>query len=346
MPERLTWRKAGQDTEEFQDCLILAMLRSGVCVIEQNEQMDYLFIANLPECWKVETGEAPTDRSLFGDPIAERLAKLKDKVTDSGDAASTEIVIEGDRVFEFVVELAELRRGGRNYITTIIDMSEERRREKMLRALLREVSHRSKNLLAIIHSIAAQTARHSVSLDSFLRKFRGRLYSLSRSQDLVTDSNWRGANLRDLVREQAERYLQEDAPAIEVTGEDIELSPNGSLHVGLALHELIVNAATHGALLNGGGRVKLQCKRVNGSDGDASVVLTWTEKLGALDSRADPEDDEGREKHFGSAVLERVVPAAVEGRAEYSISRDKIRYRLTMPEKEVKAAADSGPILS
>lgn len=78
-------------------------------------------------------------------------------------------------------------------ITTGVNVTELRMREQVLKILLREVIHCSKNLLAIMQSIAVQTARFSDSVISFLKKFQGRIQSLSHSQDLVTDSNWKGA---------------------------------------------------------------------------------------------------------------------------------------------------------
>ncbi|TGU42030.1 histidine kinase, partial [bacterium M00.F.Ca.ET.146.01.1.1] len=83
-------------------------------------------------------------------------------------------------------------------VTTMVETTEQKRREQTLKTLLREVSHRSKNLLAIIQSIATQTGRYSETLGDFLTRFRGRLQSLASSQDLVTSSNWRGAALREL----------------------------------------------------------------------------------------------------------------------------------------------------
>src|SRR5690606_26338767 len=91
-------------------------------------------------------------------------------------------------------------------ITTIVETTDQKRREQTLRVLLREVSHRSRNLLAIIQSIATQTGRYSSTVDGFLARFRGRLQSLASSQDLVTSSNWRGADLGDLVHGQAARF--------------------------------------------------------------------------------------------------------------------------------------------
>ena len=84
---------------------------------------------------------------------------------------------------------------------------------------MREVSHRSKNLLAIIQSIATQTGRYSDGITDFLTRFRGRLQSLASSQDLVTSSNWRGAALRELVSGQVGRYSSDLAQSLRLAGE-------------------------------------------------------------------------------------------------------------------------------
>ena len=115
---------------------------------------------------------------------------------------------------------------------------------KVLKSLLRELSHRSKNLLAIIQGIATQTARYTLSLDSFLVKFRGRLQSLSHSQDLITDSSWRGAYLFELAEKQFAPYWPDSGVPMPIYGINAHLSPNAAVHLGLALHELIVNSAT------------------------------------------------------------------------------------------------------
>ena len=135
----------------------------------------------------------------------------------SGEPESLEISVPngGNAVhwYEMSVDADKSAEGAINgVITTAVDVTERKRREQTLRALLREVSHRSKNLLAIIQSIATQTGRYSGTIDAFLSRFRGRLQSLASSQDLVTSSNWRGADLRELVRGQVGRYVA-DPPA-------------------------------------------------------------------------------------------------------------------------------------
>ncbi|WP_226951270.1 sensor histidine kinase [Rhizobium terrae] len=305
-----------------------ALVDLGASVIIQDARGNYLFVTNLPELWAIEHVATPSDLTLFGEEVASKLSTLKQAMTEPGNKGHIEIIIGTEQVYEFRVQAVEFARGGVHLVTTIVDRSEERHRERLLRALLREVSHRSKNLLAIIQSIALQTARYSGSLELFLHKFRGRLYSLSQSQDLITDSSWRGAYFFELVQQQTEKYLPENKHLVRVHGDNLLLTPNASLHLGLALHELIVNAVSHGSLLRSGRIINVTCTRmpVNGHD---TLEMIWDE---ILDPNARPDQqDEALKAHFGSTVLERVVPASVNGKANYTISNERISYRLVFP---------------
>jgi two-component sensor histidine kinase len=216
----------------------------------------------------------------------------------------------------------------RGIVTTAIETTEPKRREQTLRVLLREVSHRSRNLLAIIQSIATQTGRYSTTIESFLTRFRGRLQSLSSSQDLVTSSNWRGADLGDLVYGQAARFSATPHAAVRLEGERPWLNPNAALHVGLALHELIANSVSYGALSRPGGHVTLFAELEPGKGDEASLSLTWKETVGQV---ALGPATELREKSFGSVALERVVPAALNGSASLSLENGTLEYRLIVP---------------
>ncbi|MGI2030986.1 sensor histidine kinase [Rhizobium panacihumi] len=329
LAHQLTWQQAGESDDKLHGFFMPALVDLGASIIIQNAVREYLFVTNLPSVWVIADGRAPTDRSLFGEEIADKLSTIKDAIRKPGDKAHIEIAVGSEDVFEFRVQAISLSDGDMHLVTTIIDRSEERHRERLLRALLREVSHRSKNLLAIIQSIALQTARYSGTLDMFLNKFRGRLYSLSQSQDLITDSSWRGAYFRELVEQQTQKYLPENAHLVVVKGDDVLLTPNASLHIGLALHELIVNAVSHGSLLTSRRAIEVTCNRVL-VDGHDSLEVYWLEKLdpSASESLVNEETLKG---HFGSTVLERVVPASVNGKAQYAISDKEICYSLTFP---------------
>lgn len=210
---------------------------------------------------------------------------------------------------------------------TAVDMTEREYREGTLRALLMEVAHRSKNLLAIIQSIATQTGRHSDTVDVFLMRFRGRLQSMASSQDLITSTNWRGADLRELVRVQMTRYVPDPVDAVRFVGPDLSLNPNAALHMGLALHELVVNSVCHGGLADPRGKVDIAVRRVD-EPPPGTFSFEWRERI----PRACPAT---LVKRFGSTALERVVPAALNGSADLRISAADLRYRLTFPASNI-----------
>ncbi|MCY1706921.1 sensor histidine kinase [Pannonibacter sp. SL95] len=329
MSHRLTWQNAGQPEAQMREYLLLALERSGVCVMLQSASLEYLYLANLPDCWHFDSAKgAPSDASLFGADLARRLRLLKQEVLAAGEMRSLDAATCEDGLFHFRVEQVAGFGAEPHLLTTIVDLTEKTRREKVLRALLREVSHRSKNLLAIIQSLAAQTARRSTTLDQFLAKFRGRLFSLAQSQDLVTQSNWHGAQFKELVRHQVERYMPQNGAAVEVLGEDVLLDPNAALHVGLALHELTVNAVSYGTAVTSGPPVTVRCSRLR-EDGHEMLEIIWLESVtpGAAEDPSELRSD----GQFGSTVLERVVPAAINGRAEYHLTPRLVSYRLVFP---------------
>ncbi|MDH4439821.1 MAG: sensor histidine kinase [Rhizobium sp.] len=325
MVHRLTWFEPQRGEDQLREFFITALIDMGASLILQDSDGTYVCITSLPSRWTLTPGMAPTDETVFGAEIGQRLVEMKAGLTKPGDRGELEIEGGDDTFFEFRCRMVEMDDHDLHLITVVIDRTEDRRRERLLRALLREVSHRSKNLLAIIQSIASQTARYSGSLDGFLGKFRGRLHALSQSQDLITDSSWRGAHFRDLLKQQVDRYVQENADLVQVSGDDVLLTPNASLHIGLALHELVVNAVSHGDFLQRRKPIKVSCRRQE-LPGGPVVTITWEEPYTAVDGGKDIKTN-----RFGSTVLERVVPSSVNGQAWHDLENGLVRYELTFP---------------
>ena len=324
MVHRLTWFEPQRGDEQLREFFITALIDMGASLILQDKDGTYVCITSLPARWRLAPGTIPSDSAVFGPEIGQTLSDLKSGLVKAGDRAELEIEAGDDTFFEFRCRMVEMTDHDLHLITVVIDRTEDRRRERLLRALLREVSHRSKNLLAIIQSIASQTARYSGTLDMFLGKFRGRLHALSQSQDLITDSSWRGAYFRDLLKQQVDRYVQENADLVKVSGDDVLLTPNASLHIGLALHELVVNAVSHGDFLQRRQPIEVSCEKLDTKNGPA-VAIIWTEPF------TPRTDEESKAARFGSTVLERVVPSSVNGEARHELSDGRVRYELRFP---------------
>lgn len=305
-----------------------ALANAGVSVLYQDPDLRILWSQNAPGFWTSGDISGKTDRDFLPIAEAERLIALKQDVLHSARPTSLEINVpdgEGTRWFQVWMDADRDEDGVvRGIITTVVETTDQKRREQTLKALLREVSHRSKNLLAIIQSIATQTGRFSGTIDTFLKRFYGRLQSLAFSQDLVTSSNWRGADLHELVMAQTGRYFTEPDRSIHLVGENPYLNPNAALHIGLAIHELAVNSISYGALSQPNGAVTISAEVTPGDDDNAALTLVWEEQI--------PSSSDGeREKRFGSVALERVVPVSLNGSAALVFSSDRLEYRLLVP---------------
>ena len=321
-------RFIGQEPEAARG-LLTALRNSGVSVVYQDLALVILWAQNVPRVWSMGDVSGMTDSDFLPPDVSERVLAAKRAVLDNGAPQRFEISLpdkDGIRWFDLWIDLnRDENDTPQGVITTAVDITEQKRREHTLRALLREVSHRSKNLLAIIQSIATQTGRYSGTIDGFLSRFRGRIQSLASSQDLVTSSNWRGAGLPELVASQVARYSPAPQRAVRYEGARPWLNPNAALHVGLALHELAVNSVSYGALSKPGGFVTIKAGLAEGGDGKAALSLTWTESIAARD------EPTVVEKRFGSVALERVVPASLNGSSTLSIQDDVLEYRLLIP---------------
>ena len=139
-----------------------------------------------------------------------------------------------------------------------IDITERKRSEEHLRFLLRELSHRSKNLLAVIQAMASQTAKSAETVDVFRRRFGERLMGLAASHDLLVNQNWLGASVESLVRGQLAAVHRRGRSAGAIcSGPAVDLKSEAAEALGLALHELATNSLSHGALSDEAGQVEI-----------------------------------------------------------------------------------------
>jgi PAS domain S-box-containing protein len=136
--------------------------------------------------------------------------------------------------------------------TSIItrDISERRRAQERQNLLLAELSHRVKNTLATVLSIANQTLSRAGSLDEFSRSFRGRIQALAAAHNLLTAVNWDVAALRALVEQALQPYASSDRSNVRISGDQVLLRPNAALTFSLVLHELAPTPRNMGRCTN------------------------------------------------------------------------------------------------
>ena len=128
------------------------------------------------------------------------------------------------------------------------DITERKNWEKRQAMLLRELSHRVKNTLAVVQSVARQTLRSSPDPRSFVEAFEGRIRSLAASHSLLTEAAWSGAKLDTIIHHQVAAMVNDYHGRFRLRGPDVVLSAEMATQLGLVLHELATNAAKYGAL--------------------------------------------------------------------------------------------------
>jgi two-component sensor histidine kinase len=197
--------------------------------------------------------------------------------------------------------------------------------------ILRELSHRSKNLLAIIQSMARQTSRNSRNMAEFERRFEERISGLARSHDLLIGRNWQGAMLADLVESQLAPFVDNTRERVTFAGPDILVRPGAAHTLGMVLHELATNASKYGALSCPSGRIEIDWSVEHPMVEPPHFHMKWREIGGPPVS---PPERHG----FGHVVIERMTASAFGGAAHVSWERSGFIWELDAPASAIDAA--------
>ena len=196
-------------------------------------------------------------------------------------------------------------------------------REDYISGLTRELVHRSKNLLTVVHSIARQTSSNSHSISDYVQRLAGRILGLAETHDLISQKEWHGVTLSDLAWRHLDPFL-ESAARVNIDGPPVTLTPIAAQNIGLALHELATNALKFGSLSVPEGRVVVHWLLVRET---ARLFLSWQEENC-------PASDK-QQNGFGRLVLEEVVPVALEGTAHLSFESGCLKWVLEVPAEKV-----------
>ena len=239
----------------------------------------------------------------------DKVAGIKREALDTGEASTGEVAIPFDdkqHWFEMHIEpLRDLQGDIVGLTGTAVDITERKEGEAHLRMLMRELTHRSKNLLAVIQAMARQTARHVGSTEAFLEHFSARLQALATSHDLLVQESWHGASLHELVRLQLGHYLDKQQSQFAFEGPPVLLKPEAAQGLGLGLHELATNAVKYGALSTPEGKVDIRWQRMNAGHEGYGIELIWQESRG-------PAVVAPERRGFGSTVIERHLARSID----------------------------------
>jgi PAS domain S-box-containing protein len=226
--------------------------------------------------------------------------------------------------FPLDLSVSEVLLGDRRLFTGLIrDITERKHAETHRNLLMAELSHRVKNTLATVISIAQKSFQDVGSLEEARASFEGRVRALAQTHSRLAELNWAGANLRDVIEDEISPYRHGNQEDISLSGPDLRLTPKSAIILGMAFHELATNAAKHGALSVPEGKVDV---RWGASSPGKQVMITWNESGGP--AVATPPQRKG----FGRFLLERGLAMELQGKTQLDFAADGLRCVISFPD--------------
>jgi two-component sensor histidine kinase len=321
--------EAASDASEARYKLLFESIDAGFCVVEvdldgADGRIDYRVVEANPG-FHHQTG---FPREILGEWLREAAPDLEDSwyeiygaVARTGEAARFEQHSEAlGRSFDVYAFRIDAPDDGRVAIL-FRDITDRIAQEEHTRTLLKEVNHRSKNMLALVDVIARRSLADGK--EGFADRFSQRLSALAANQDVLVDADWREVSLGRLIRSQLGFFEDMLDHRILLEGPPLQIMPAAAEKLGMALHELGTNAAKYGALSGETGTVQVRWQIETG--GDVPVfAMDWRETGG-------PAVEEPRRSGFGSLVAGALLQASLGGTVEPEYREDGLHWTLRCP---------------
>lgn len=225
---------------------------------------------------------------------------------------------------EFPIEasISQVMVAGERLSTVILrDITERKTSEETRGLLAREVDHRAKNALAVAQALVTLTKADTI--EEYATAVRGRLAALGRAHSLLSQSQWQGAGIEQLIRDELSPYAREGQ--LEISGEPAMASADAVQSLSLLFHELATNAVKYGALSRAEGRVRVEWSFASGR-----FAVRWSETGGP------PVSVPSREG-FGTRLLKQVTARQLEAELDFDWNPEGLRAEVHLPSRVVMA---------
>jgi PAS domain S-box-containing protein len=206
------------------------------------------------------------------------------------------------------------------------DISERKRAEAQRNLLVAELNHRVKNTLATVISIARQSFT-GAAVSEARAAFDARIRGLAQTHGRLADTNWESVALEALFADELAPYRQSARRNVHLDGPHVEVSPKCALTLGLAIHELVTNAAKYGALSTDSGAVDVKWSI---DARDQTLDISWIEKGG-------PAVAPPRRAGFGRLLLERALVSDLGSEVRLDFEPEGLRCRIRIPAPQYGA---------
>ncbi len=191
--------------------------------------------------------------------------------------------------------------------------------ERRLTAVIDELNHRVKNILAVIQSIVTRTLRHGADIDVARELLIGRIHAMSNVVSLLSESQWQGVKLKGLFEARAIPH----ADRIAVSGPDIAVSARAAQSLSLLFFELASHSDEGLSLVGKHPHIVVKWE-ITGDKPDMVFTFRWEEFNTSEATRRTDSD-------FGLILLDRVAPEALGGTSKRYFTEASYVYELTAP---------------
>ena len=214
---------------------------------------------------------------------------------------------------------------------TLTDIDESHRESESRELLALELSHRIKNIFAVISGLIALTSRSQPEAADFAKQLTGKIHALGRAHDFVRPiDNDKGDSLHGLIEVLMRPYADAEKERVTVGGNGVTIGIKSATPLALVFHEFATNSAKYGALSVPDGKVAVSVLHGTRDDSDEEcAIIEWQESGGPALAADDPV--EPRQEGFGTRLVEMTVTGQLRGQLVREMRPEGFMARLTIP---------------
>lgn len=210
-----------------------------------------------------------------------------------------------------------------------VEIKERKRAEERLSILVSELTHRVKNLLAVLQSITTRSLSESRNVAEAREILLGRLHALALAHELLTEACWKGATLADIIEAEVAAF----SDRVQASGPDLLLSAPAVQTFALVVHELATNAAKYGALVNGEGVINMRWEIVDEGGDERFLAFFWKETGG-------PPVVPATRKGFGLTLID-TLTGTLDSAPNVEFANDGLACTLKVPLDTIAAQSET-----
>ncbi len=257
-------------------------------------------------------------RLMRGEQIGQFDSGTRDGGGDDGSAG-------GGTPIDVSITISPVRAGDGSIVGGSLvarDVSARKAAERRTSAVLGELDHRVKNILAVVSAVVSQTLKARPAPEQFAIELQGRVKAIANAHSLLTQNGQDEVSMQAIIAAELAPFDRGDGRLL-VTGPDVALTPKAGLALAIAVHELASNAAKYGALSTKGGRLSVTWT-ISRDEAPPGLTLVWAEADGPA---VRPPSHRG----FGTTLIDRSLGYELDAEVQRLFLPEGVRCTIVVP---------------